>query len=388
MDKIDPLINDIKCVINEISITALQAHQSNTIIDLELLQNREIATNGLLRIKQFLSEANRVLDGKIARAKVLRAADVKKLDQAMSDFKNKSSWKNKLITNLQPQHVPPPNVVQNTTPVMQHFAPPAISPAIPPGINMPQHIPQQMYPTIHPEKYAPGLEIKKPIVSVVNGVVNGVVNDATNNATNDVVNGVTNNATNGVVNTITLPNIPMMNNVALNAAIPQARAANTTQMYFTTDIFLDAINVSSVKLVNEGGKLYFIPEMGHFAIKINDTVFHGNIGKIYNNQKDPVKVKACKFQANCNKPDSCMYYHDPLKYPGRKDIRNFAANSWMYIEPTANQRDPHRIRRFGSRDNIAIDIIHITKEEIDRFNDQVFHDILCMLVLKKYADVG
>jgi hypothetical protein len=108
---------------------------------------------------------------------------------------------------------------------------------------------------------------------------------------------------------------------------------------------------------------------------------HGNIGNIYHNRRDPERVKTCKFGGNCNKLDSCTYYHDPEMYPGRKDIRNYTANSWLYVEQSATNRDPSKIRRFGSRDNMDIDLANITSDEIERFSHQLFHDMLCLLVL-------
>jgi len=121
--------------------------------------------------------------------------------------------------------------------------------------------------------------------------------------------------------------------------------------------------------------------MDHFAIRLGRHVMHGNIGNIYHNRRDPERVKTCKFGGNCNKLDSCTYYHDPEMYPGRKDIRNYTANSWLYVEQSATNRDPSKIRRFGSRDNMDIDLANITEDEIERFSHQLFHDMLCLLVL-------
>ena len=60
------------------------------------------------------------------------------------------------------------------------------------------------------------------------------------------------------------------------------------------------------------GELYYIEQNDHFIIKIYNTLFHGNIGKIFTNRSEPYKIKNCKYTNGCTKGDNCNYYHDPL----------------------------------------------------------------------------
>jgi len=394
----DDLIAVTKNTIEEIAANAMRPSADN-VIDLELLHNRAASINELLKLKQFLNSAIHVLSTRIDRAKEMQAADIKKIDQAMKDFTTASSWKNKLLTNL-------PNTASAAdtaaAPATPANVPPTSTPAATPSTSVwsrPGGLPATVLKRgdNSADTTADKLEIKAPpgidAASRPKPQQPGMIIPAGAADTMGMTNAA--NAVNAVNAPHTPPPMPFIPMHMANPGyplpmgpLPQFPMNNlstpTTKIHFSTVIYLDAINVDSIQMVIESGKLYYIPPMDHFAIMINGEVFHGNIGKIYNNQKDPVRVKSCKFGANCNRSNTCTYYHDPLEFSGRKDIRNFAANSWMYVEPSASLRDPARIRRFGSRDNLSIDLPGITKEEIDRFNDQMFHDMLCMLILRKY----
>jgi hypothetical protein len=109
-------------------------------------------------------------------------------------------------------------------------------------------------------------------------------------------------------------------------------------------------------------------------------MFHGNIGMIYNEEKNPEKIKDCKFAATCIKQNNCDYYHDPFLFPGSRDHRNFIAASWLYSCGT-NDHSRNKSRRFGARQHLDTDIAYMQGEEQTRFFDQTTHDVLCSLLL-------
>lgn len=156
-----------------------------------------------------------------------------------------------------------------------------------------------------------------------------------------------------------------------------------TKIYINGNHYLSAIKVSDWNHVKNDGKLYYVDHADHFAIRVAGILFHGNIGMIYTNEKDPVKIKNCRFRETCSKIN-CNYYHDPLVHPGSKDKRNFIASSWLYAPPTSPFKNKRRSRRFGSVENLEVDILGLTPEETDRYIDQTMHDILCSILLHKY----
>jgi len=366
----DNLISYIKSTIDELGKHAIQTTDSNNLIDIELMRNRSSSINELLKLKQFLNEATSVLNTKIDKAKEMQAADIKKIDDVMNNLTNTLSWKNKLLTNL-------PDVGKNNVNVGSQLQQQSVDTNITINTVKTDIPPAQVWgksnntPTILLRNTTPPPAIPQSptIASALCGKLDikvppGLVPPAHAN-----------------IPFINTPHIPQSTH-----QIPHypPYLPPMVKIYFNADVYLDAIVVDSIQSVIDRGVLYYITPIDHFAMVINSEIFHGNIGKIYNNQKNPMRVKACKFEQNCNRIETCTYYHDPLIFPGRKEIRNYAANSWTYIEPDATLRDPTRIRRFGSRDNLSTDLAGITKEEIDRFNDQMFHDMLCMLVLRKY----
>jgi hypothetical protein len=59
-------------------------------------------------------------------------------------------------------------------------------------------------------------------------------------------------------------------------------------------------------------------------------MFHGNIGMVYCDEKNPTKITNCKYGSQCIK-QNCNYYHDPIKFIGSKDTRNYIASSFLYV---------------------------------------------------------
>lgn len=150
---------------------------------------------------------------------------------------------------------------------------------------------------------------------------------------------------------------------------------------FTEALSLPAIRVPTFEYVKQDGELYYVESSDHFAFILAGKLLHGNIGVIYTEEKNPEKIKDCKFAASCMKQDKCDYYHDPVKFKGSHDHRNFIASSWLYAPPNSQYKSRPRSRRFGSREYLDTDIVGLQEEEISRFYDQTMHDLLCSLLL-------
>lgn len=150
---------------------------------------------------------------------------------------------------------------------------------------------------------------------------------------------------------------------------------------FTEALSLPAIVVGSFDAVKQDGDLYYVEPADHFAFRIAGQLWHGNIGSIYTDDKNPEKIKDCKFARSCLKQGSCDYYHDPLHFCGSRDHRNFIASSWLYSPPTQYKNKP-RARKFGSRDHLDLDIVGLHADEITRMRDQAMHDMLCAMLLQ------
>ncbi|SIP86035.1 Zinc finger, CCCH-type, partial [Pacmanvirus A23] len=153
-----------------------------------------------------------------------------------------------------------------------------------------------------------------------------------------------------------------------------------SRVKFTEALSLPAIKVPTFDYVKQDGELYYVECAEHFAIMISGKLLHGNIGTIYTDERNPEKIKDCKFATNCMKQDKCDYYHSPTKFHGSRDHRNYIASSWLYT-PANSQYNRPRSRRFGSRDHLDTDIVGLQSEEIERFHDQAMHDLLCSLLL-------
>lgn len=156
-----------------------------------------------------------------------------------------------------------------------------------------------------------------------------------------------------------------------------------TKIKFTEALSLPAISVPTFEYVKQDGELYYVESADHFAFKICGHMLHGNIGMIYTDEKSPEKIKDCKFADSCMKRDKCDYYHDPVKFAGSKDHRNFIASAWLYAPPNSHYKNRPRSRRFGSREYLDTDIVGLQEEEIIRFHDQTMHDLLCSILLSK-----
>lgn len=175
--------------------------------------------------------------------------------------------------------------------------------------------------------------------------------------------------------------IPNVNENEMKDQPENVTQVTKSRIKFTEALSLPAIKVPTFDYVKSDGELYYVECADHFAFKLAGQLMHGNIGVIYTEEKNPEKIKDCKFAANCMKQDKCDYYHDPVEFPGSKDHRNFIASSWLYAPPNSQFKNRSRSRRFGSRDHLDTDIVGLQSEEITRFNDQTVHDVLCALLL-------
>lgn len=160
----------------------------------------------------------------------------------------------------------------------------------------------------------------------------------------------------------------------LYAAPRQVSAVQSIMI--TPALSLKATVISNQSQLREENCLYYIPSTNHFAFKLFGRLFHGNIGTIYTSETyTPEKIKDCKFAANCTKGVKCDYYHDPLKFAGSRDVRNFIATSWLYSPFNRSGRV------FGSRPNLDLDILKVTPDDLSRLHDQLAHDFLCLMLL-------
>jgi hypothetical protein len=191
---------------------------------------------------------------------------------------------------------------------------------------------------------------------------------------------------------------------ALQGAGLQTRARVSIPVGTSDDSAPEAITLEAVVVPKEldtareilslvtGHELFYIPQWNHFAARVGGLVFHANIAHIYSRLGDrrhgrsrarPEKVRECG-RTHCGQR-SCRYFHDPEKFPGSKDARNFTAESFIYAPPTMSPRGVGALRRFGSAGDLDIDLKLISSKEARLFVHQVSHDILCALILCKYV---
>lgn len=150
--------------------------------------------------------------------------------------------------------------------------------------------------------------------------------------------------------------------------------------------------------------LYYVPAWGHFAVRVGGVVFHGNVATIYPGragagrsergpgvwtpdagppQKGPARVSECRRGRRC--AGGCGYYHDPAAGGGGREVRNFVTDSWIYAPPGTRAAARCGTRSFGSRDFLEADLLRTTPRTARRHLAQTAHDIVCALILAKYA---
>jgi hypothetical protein len=141
-----------------------------------------------------------------------------------------------------------------------------------------------------------------------------------------------------------------------------------------------------LKAATEAGGLIYAPAWNHFAVSVGGLLLHANVGEVYYGPPQEgttaVRIKECR-RADCRKgppaPD-CMFYHDPEKYRGSSEVRNFLASGWVY------GRENGRV--YGSKPHLMEDIRGLDLEEAAKFKAQVAHDLICLLLLERYGPKG
>lgn len=134
--------------------------------------------------------------------------------------------------------------------------------------------------------------------------------------------------------------------------------------------YINAIVVTNGDDVLSDGKVYYITSINRFAVRINGHLMLGNIGEIFTHGCTPYKIKTCSNGRSCRE-SNCTYYH-----PDAGDIRNFVSGSFSY-----HRRTEGISRKIGNRSTLAADIAKATKPEIELFQDQSIHDLLCHLAI-------
>ena len=155
-----------------------------------------------------------------------------------------------------------------------------------------------------------------------------------------------------------------------------------SEVFFQKNLSLRAIKVDAFSKVKKNGELHYVMKYDHFAIYINDTLFHGNIGKIYTDDKNPNKIRDCRYGDECTKIKKCDFYHDPLKNDNSKDIRNYISSNIVYMAPSNRQKTCY----FGSIENLSIDLANIDQNSANIYHDYTMHRIICSMLLKKYKN--
>jgi hypothetical protein len=133
---------------------------------------------------------------------------------------------------------------------------------------------------------------------------------------------------------------------------------------------LNAIHVEHKNQVRSDGNLYFVRSINRFALRVNGHLLMGNIGEVYTHGGSPQKIKPCSNGRHC-RDASCTYYHSDAG-----DVRNYISGSFSY-----QRRTDGISRKIGNRSTLAVDISKATKPEIELYQDQSIHDLLCHLVI-------
>ena len=181
--------------------------------------------------------------------------------------------------------------------------------------------------------------------------------------------------------------------VAMRAPAPRLLVRRAVKV--VGDITIEAIVVPAGLVTAEEilaavapGDIYYVPHWNHFAVRIGPCVLHGNVGKIYRGPPprsagpvaldSPEHVKECR-RAKCRGDASCRYYHDPARFPGACNVRNYIADSWLY----AGSASPSRLgaRRIGSADCLEADLRVLQAGDARQFLDQAAHDLICSIII-------
>lgn len=135
-----------------------------------------------------------------------------------------------------------------------------------------------------------------------------------------------------------------------------------------------SVVVKNIRDVKPDSSIYYIESMNKFSFILGGELFLGNMGDIYTNEKFPKKIRHCNHGHSCPNKGACPYYH-----AGTKDVRNFVSGSFSYTTNPANVG----CRHFGSRSRMQHDLEVFPMDELSRHSDQLVHDVISTLILRR-----
>jgi hypothetical protein len=138
-----------------------------------------------------------------------------------------------------------------------------------------------------------------------------------------------------------------------------------------------------------GPMLCYVPAWNHFAIRLGSHLLHGNVGQIYPvGSTRPIGVKSCLRCRPGQIAPECPYYHDPALGVSKKPdsgvgVRNYIADAFCFHSRFETPRRVARYgqRHFGSHGSLRLDMEAMSSGEVQRFLDQVAHDLVCAALL-------
>jgi hypothetical protein len=173
------------------------------------------------------------------------------------------------------------------------------------------------------------------------------------------------------------------------------------------------IEIDNIDFV-ESAPVKWVPEINQYVLRINNMTLRGNIGNIYSKRmvtsasgENIGQLVPCKMGMRCHRlkaATTCKFWHDPMQLVEMRRgglisaelfkeqvvlVRNYTNTSWLYTD-CARDKSNEYMRSFGSRAYIKNDLLRmkISKsadiyEEIERFKNQVMHDILVLLLINE-----
>jgi hypothetical protein len=125
-------------------------------------------------------------------------------------------------------------------------------------------------------------------------------------------------------------------------------------------------------------QMYWVSGANMYAIRINDVLICGNIGKI---GEGVVRTRMCRDGNTCSR-ENCTFYHDPIETPWSTDVMNYRPSAWMVSDELSNSKS-RDMRHVGSYPLIERHAIS-NEEKIIRRN-QLMHDMITVLLLHQVS---
>lgn len=207
-------------------------------------------------------------------------------------------------------------------------------------------------------------------------------------------------------NPISLNTIDMLEKDSWTTLVRHSNTDTIRQLFVAPNIPIEAHVVNQVDEI-PNMPLYWIKSLNQFAIRINGTVFRGNVGNIYvkNSTRGniPVNVSKCKYVEKCPQLLSgkrCKFYHDIESVNAlhikqkitdatlelyKNTYQNFNNMSWLYVDDAFRSTNSH-MRFVGNRNTLRNDI-EMSKfrgvDWVDGYKSQMFHDFLVMMAINQ-----